>query len=59
MLKNILLLGLVSLDITFAFSLTKREPADTLAVKEGKSFELSCEVDNYFEYCKFIHKVRY
>jgi len=38
-----------------AFSLTKSEPNPTLIVKEGGSFELNCEVDNYYEYCKFIH----
>ena len=61
MLKNILLAGLVTLDMTFAFSLTKSEPANSkpLAVKEGESFRLNCEVDNYYGYCKFIHQVRY
>ena len=58
MWKNIscvIILGLVALDLTNAFSLTKQEPNPTLTVKEGGSFELSCEVDNYYEYCKFIH----
>ena len=57
MWKNIscvIILGLVALDLTNAFSLTKQEPNPTLTVKEGGSFELSCEVDNYYEYCKFI-----
>jgi len=51
----VLFLGLVALDLTKAFSLTKSEPDPSLTVKEGGSFELNCEVDNYYEYCKFIH----
>merc|ERR1712184_200991 len=38
-----------------AFSLTKNKPDSMLVVKEGGSFELNCDVDNYYEYCKFIH----
>ena len=38
-----------------SFSLKKIEPETLLVVKEGESFRISCEVDNYFEYCKFIH----
>ena len=49
------ILGLVALDLTNAFSLTKQDPDNTLIVKEGGSFELNCEVDNYYEYCKFNH----
>ena len=43
------------LDSSRAFSLTKNEPASTLVVNEGDSFRLSCDVDNYYEYCLFRH----
>ena len=43
------------LDSSKAFSLTKNEPESTLIVKEGDSFRLNCEVDNYYEYCLFRH----
>ena len=55
MWKHLILLGLVALDLTNAFSMVKSEPKTTLEVKEDGSFELSCEVNNYYEYCKFIH----
>ena len=51
----VIILGLVVLDLTNAFSLKKSEPETPLVVKEGESFQLSCEVDNYFGYCKFVH----
>ena len=51
-----IILGLVALaDFSNAFSLKKSEPETPLVVKEGDSFRLSCEVDNYYEYCKFVH----
>ena len=50
-----IILGLVALDFSNAFSLKKSEPETPLVVKEGESFRLSCEVDNYYEYCKFVH----
>ena len=50
-----IILGLVALDFSNAFSLIKSEPETPLVVKEGESFRLSCEVDNYYEYCKFTH----
>jgi len=45
--------------ISKSFSLTKSEPDPSLTVQEGGSFELNCEVDNYYEYCKFIHDGKY
>ena len=48
-------ISLLALELTNAFSMTKSEPSTTLEVKEDGSFELSCEVNNYYEYCKFIH----
>ena len=38
-----------------AFSLIKNRPESKLIVKEGDSFRLSCELDNYYEYCLFRH----
>ena len=56
MLTFVIILGLVALDFTNAFSLEKSEPETQLVVKEGESFQLSCTVDGYYEYCKFVHK---
>ena len=54
-LTFVIISGLVALDFSNAFSLKKSEPETRLVVKEGESFRLSCEVDNYYEYCKFVH----
>ena len=49
-----IILGLVALDFSNAFSLTKSEPETLLVVKEGESFRLSCEVDNCYKYCIYV-----
>ena len=54
----ITLIWLLALDFrSKGFSLTKQEPNGSLTVKEGESFELRCETDSYFKYCKFTHTV--
>ena len=42
-------------DLAKAFNLVSQEPNESVQVKQGESFKLSCVVNNYYKYCKFKH----
>ena len=56
-LKETILLLLVAVSSVSAFDFdaaTKNQPK-SVSVKEGDTINLSCTVDNYYEWCTFVH----
>lgn len=49
-----MILALVAVTSVSAFEFTKVEPK-SVKVKEGENVVLSCTVDDWYEWCTFVH----